>query len=146
MRSTRPGTPHELMCGYYTQRATFGGFLVSEATVVSPDGGGYLGSPGIFTDEQATAWADLVDAVHAKGAVMYLQLFHAGRRSHVDTQPDRSSPVAPSVVDFEGAGLLNASPGKRVADHRTHGSRIVQFCEPVVPRADAEKSGEQPQG
>lgn len=38
--------------------------------------------PGIFTKEQVEAWKKIVDAVHAKGAVIFCQLWHVGRASH----------------------------------------------------------------
>ncbi|OWM77302.1 hypothetical protein CDL15_Pgr028939 [Punica granatum] len=40
--------------------------------------------PGIYTDEQVEAWQDVVDAVHAKGGIIFSQLWHAGRASHRD--------------------------------------------------------------
>lgn len=38
--------------------------------------------PGIFTKEQVEAWKKVVDAVHAKGAIIFCQLWHVGRASH----------------------------------------------------------------
>lgn len=38
--------------------------------------------PGIFNKEQVEAWRKVVDAVHAKGAVIFCQLWHVGRASH----------------------------------------------------------------
>lgn len=37
------------------------------------------GVPGLFTPEQVDGWKKVVDAVHAKGAYIYCQLWHAGR-------------------------------------------------------------------
>lgn len=37
------------------------------------------GVPGIFTEQQAAGWKQVVDAVHAKGGYIYCQLWHAGR-------------------------------------------------------------------
>jgi N-ethylmaleimide reductase len=103
MRSEQPGDiPGDLMVEYYRQRASKGGYIVSEATVVAPNGGGYLGSPGIYRDAQIPGWKRVTDAVHARGGVIFLQLFHAGRQSHVDMQPDGGAPVAPSEVAYEG--------------------------------------------
>ncbi|QDE39649.1 alkene reductase [Luteibacter pinisoli] len=123
MRSEQPGSrPGDLMVEHYAQRATKGGFIVAEATVVSPNGDGYLGSPGIYSDAQIPGWKRVVDAVHAKGGLIFLQLFHAGRQSHVDMQPDGSLPVAPSVVEgYEGVaytknGWVPASPHRALAE------------------------------
>lgn len=38
--------------------------------------------PGIYTEEQVEAWKRVVDAVHAKGSIIFCQLWHVGRASH----------------------------------------------------------------
>lgn len=101
MRTVKDYIPNDLMVEYYTQRATEGGFIITEATVISETGHGYYGAPGIYTTEQAEGWKKVTEAVHAKGGFIYLQLFHAGRESHVDLQPNGQLPVGPSVVEHE---------------------------------------------
>jgi N-ethylmaleimide reductase len=93
--------PNAMMAEYYCQRAA-AGLIITEATVVSKQGIGWLNSPGIYDDEQAEAWRKLVDAVHAKGAPMFLQLWHCGRASHSDFHDHRELPVAPSPIRIEG--------------------------------------------
>jgi len=123
MRSEQPGDlPGDLMVEHYAQRASKGGYIVSEATVVAPNGGGYLGSPGIYSDAQIPGWKRVTDAVHAKGGVIFLQLFHAGRQSHVDMQPEGGRPVAPSEVAYEGVaytanGWVPSSPHRALKEH-----------------------------
>lgn len=102
MRSTANDVPGSLMVEYYSQRASEGGLLIAEATPVSVRGNGYMGAPGIYADEQIAGWKQVVDAVHAKGGRIFLQLFHAGRQSHRDLQPGGAAPLAPSAVAFEG--------------------------------------------
>jgi N-ethylmaleimide reductase len=34
--------------------------------------------------------------VHAKGGIIFAQLWHVGRVSHTSLQPDHASPVAPN--------------------------------------------------
>jgi N-ethylmaleimide reductase len=105
MRSEMPGNiPGRAMADYYAKRATRGGFLISEATYVTCQGNGGFGSPGIETDEQVEGWKKVVDAVHANGATIVLQLWHVGRVSHTSLQPDGGLPVAPS--EGEGNGGL----------------------------------------
>ncbi|MDN5286665.1 MAG: alkene reductase [Mucilaginibacter sp.] len=101
MRTIKDNIPNDLMVEHYVQRATEGGYIVAEATVISPTGHGYYGAPGIYTREQAEGWKRVTDAVHAKGGVIFLQLFHSGRESHIDLQPDGGLPVGPSVVEHE---------------------------------------------
>jgi N-ethylmaleimide reductase len=90
-----------LMAEYYAQRSS-AGLIVTEATVVSRQGIGWLNSPGIYSAEQAEAWKQVVDAVHAEGGKIFLQLWHCGRPSHSSFHEAEGLPVAPSAVRLEG--------------------------------------------
>jgi N-ethylmaleimide reductase len=104
-RSQQPGDlPGPLNTAYYSQRASEGGLIISEATTVAITGRGYLGAPGIYSDEQVAGWKKVTDAVHARGGKMILQLWHVGRVSHVD-MTGGESPVGPSEVPFEGVAF-----------------------------------------
>lgn len=87
---------------YYAQRATPGGLLIAEGTLVSPTAHGYPCTPGIYTKEQMEAWRPIVQAVKAKGAFFFLQIWHCGRASHSDYQPDGVLPVCSSAVAIKG--------------------------------------------
>jgi N-ethylmaleimide reductase len=111
MRADMPGNvPGDLMSRYYEQRASEGGLMITEATFTSPAGNGGYASPGIFTDAQVVGWRKVVDAVHANGARILLQLWHVGRQSHVDLQPNGQAPVAPSAIQAEVRALLANGP------------------------------------
>ncbi|WVZ81985.1 hypothetical protein U9M48_029303 [Paspalum notatum var. saurae] len=84
--------PHAAV--YYSQRATRGGLLISEATDVSPTAQGYPETPGIWTREQVEAWKPIVDAVHRKGAFFFCQIWHVGRVSINEFQPDGQAPIS----------------------------------------------------
>ncbi|KAB8101740.1 hypothetical protein EE612_032697 [Oryza sativa] len=71
--------PHAAV--YYSQRATRGGLLIAEATDISPTAQGYPETPGIYTQQQVEAWKPIVDAVHRKGSLFFLQIWHVGRVS-----------------------------------------------------------------
>ena len=102
MRASMPGNvPNALMAEYYRQRAT-AGLIVSEATPVSPRGHGYFHTPGIHTEAQAAGWRLVTDAVHAAGGRMYQQLWHVGRQSHPDLQPNGELPVSASALASDG--------------------------------------------
>lgn len=112
MRSEMPGNiPGQAMVDYYAARATPGGLLITEATYITRQGNGGFGSPGIETAAQVAGWKRVVDAVHAKGATIVLQLWHVGRVSHVSLQPDGGLPVAPSEGDAGLGVLLEGRPG-----------------------------------
>jgi N-ethylmaleimide reductase len=102
MRSDPGDIPSDLMVEYYTQRASEGGLIITEATPVSIRGYGYAGAPGIYSDAQITGWRRVADAVHAKGGRIFQQLWHVGRQSHVDLQPNGEAPLAPSAIAAEG--------------------------------------------
>jgi N-ethylmaleimide reductase len=115
LRSKVPGDiPVDLMAEYYRQRASEGGLIISEGTTVSIGGRGYLGAPGIYSEEQVLGWRRVTEAVHTKGGYIFLQLWHVGRVSHID-MTNCKMPVAPSVVPFESIvvtqdGFVQPSP------------------------------------
>jgi N-ethylmaleimide reductase len=99
MRAARPSlAPRPLNAEYYAQRATAGGLIIAEASPVVATGFGNPGVPGIWSEQQVKGWREVVDAVHAKGGVIFLQLWHVGRVSHSSFQPGGALPVAPSAV------------------------------------------------
>src|SRR6187551_1661318 len=99
MRAEKPSlAPRPLNVEYYAQRATPGGLIIAEASPVAATAFGSPGVPGIYSEAQIKGWRDVVDAVHAKGGVIFLQLWHVGRVSHSSFQPGGVLPVAPSAV------------------------------------------------
>ena len=52
MRSDPGNLVNDLMVEYYSQRASKGGLIISEATPVSLKGYGYVNAPGIYSDAQ----------------------------------------------------------------------------------------------
>ncbi len=106
MRSTQPGdVPNQLNATYYAQRASEGGLLISEATQISLLGKGYPAAPGIHSQEQVEGWKLTTQAVHEKGAYMFLQLWHVGRISHSSLHPEAGLPVAPSAIAPNDGGM-----------------------------------------
>jgi N-ethylmaleimide reductase len=103
--------PNALMAEYYAQRAS-AGLIITEATVISKQGIGWQNSPGIHSDEQAKAWKKVVDAVHAKGTPIFLQLWHCGRASHSSFQENQARPVAPSAIKISD-GYIHTPIGKQ---------------------------------
>lgn len=65
---------------YYAQRACVPGtLLITEATFISPQAGGYNNVPGIWNQAQIEEWKQATKAVHDKGSYIYLQLWALGR-------------------------------------------------------------------
>ena len=59
------------------------GLIVAEATGVTPEGRISPHDTGIWNDEQVAGWRRVTDFVHSQGAVIGLQLAHAGRKASV---------------------------------------------------------------
>ncbi len=72
-----------LAATYYAQRAS-AGLIVTEATQVSPQGVGYIRTPGIHSVAQVAGWKAVTEAVHREGGKVFAQLWHVGRVSHPD--------------------------------------------------------------
>lgn len=105
--------PHALNAEYYAQRAT-AGLIISEGTQISPEGKGYIQTPGIHSPAQVAGWKIVTDAVHEAGGRIFAQLWHVGRISHVSLQPDGQAPVAPSPITaksqtFTATGFADVS-------------------------------------
>ena len=113
MRAEKPSlAPRPLNAEYYAQRATPGGLLIAEASPVLDTGFGNPGVPGIYSQPQIEGWKKVVDAVHAKGAFIFLQLWHVGRVSHSSFQPEGRLPVAPSAVPIPSDLKTTTADGK----------------------------------
>lgn len=91
--------PTDIHATYYAQRAG-AGLIVTEATVISEQGRGYVNTPGIYSQAQVEGWKKVTDAIHAKGGKVYVQLWHVGRVSHPDFHGG-DLPVAPSALNPE---------------------------------------------
>jgi N-ethylmaleimide reductase len=107
-RALDGNVPNPLAAIYYAQRAS-AGLIVTEATQVSPQGQGYIRTPGIHSAAQVAGWQKITDAVHHAGGKIFLQLWHVGRISHPDFQ-DGALPVAPSAVAAEGTVFTAQGP------------------------------------
>jgi N-ethylmaleimide reductase len=99
--------PTDLMVEYYVQRAT-AGLIITEGTSPSPNGLGYPRIPGIFSQPQVEGWKRVTDAVHAKGAKIFVQLMHCGRIAHPLNLPAGARILAPSAVAADGGMYTDA--------------------------------------
>ena len=112
-RAEKTMTANALMARYYAQRAS-AGILITEGTFISKEAIGWVGAPGIWSDEQADAWMQVVDAVHENHQTpFFMQLWHTGRASHSDFH-DGSAPVAPSAIGIEDDSIRTPSGDKKL--------------------------------
>jgi len=112
-RSSQPGNiPNDLMAEYYGQRAG-AGFMVTEGTQIEPRGQGYAWTPGIYSKEQIEGWKKVTNSVHAKGGIIFAQLWHVGRVSHSSLQPNGDIPVGPSAITADDVKVfIETGPGE----------------------------------
>lgn len=99
-RAGKERMPNALMAEYYAQRAA-AGLIITEATTISEQANGWNESPGIYTDAMADGWRQVVDAAHAEGGAIFLQLWHCGRASHSSFHNGEPA-VAPSAIKLNG--------------------------------------------
>ena len=87
-----------MMAEYYHQRSGEVGLVISESTVVSEVGRGFINGPGMYTTEHAIGWRRIVEAVHARGAKIFLQINHVGRLNNLQHLRCPVAPLAPSPI------------------------------------------------
>lgn len=92
--------PTQAMVEYYARRAD-AGLIITEATIIRPDGQGYPNTPGLFTPEQVAGWKKVTTAVHENGGKIFAQLWHTGRVAH-PAFFGGDSVIAPSAERIEG--------------------------------------------
>lgn len=92
--------PNDLMAEYYYQRST-AGLLITEATVVSKQGIGWIDSPGIYAEEMVEGWRKVTGKIKPTDTPIYLQLWHCGRASHSYFH-NGELPVSASAVKLNG--------------------------------------------
>ncbi|KAJ4349733.1 uncharacterized protein N0V89_008351 [Didymosphaeria variabile] len=98
-RADENHVPLPMVAEYYAQRAsTPGTLLVTEATLISHQAGGYANVPGIYTQAQIDSWSKVTEAVHKKGSFIYLQLWALGRVA------------SPAQAEKEGITIKTSSP------------------------------------
>ncbi|MGI5992151.1 MAG: alkene reductase [Methanosarcina sp.] len=101
--------PVLLTVTYYVQRAS-AGMIITEGSQVSPQGVGYVHTPGIYSEAQVAGWKKVTEAIHRNGGRIFIQLWHVGRVSHPDFLGG-DLPVAPSALPVEG--FVHTPGGKK---------------------------------
>jgi len=88
--------PTEAMAVHYAQRAS-AGLIIAEATMIQDKQSAFWTEPGIYSAEQIAAWKNVTSAVHAKGGLIALQIWHGGRAC-VPVNSDGEPSIAPSAI------------------------------------------------
>ncbi|KAH8119681.1 NADH:flavin oxidoreductase/NADH oxidase [Phellopilus nigrolimitatus] len=122
--------PTDAMVDYYAQRASVPGtLLIAEATLIAAKAGGADDVPGIWSAAQVAGWKKVVDAVHAQGSYIYLQLWQFGRAAlpHILARPDSpSNPGGPHpYVSASDIPLTGRAERPRALTH----DEILEYIE-----------------
>ena len=131
-----PGrVPGDLQVEYYRQRAS-AGLIVTEASQISPEGQGYLDTPGIYSRRAGGRLAprDRRGARRRRHASS-IQLWHVGRISHVSLLPEGMVPVSSSAPRGERQDLHRQGLRGRVGAARAAHRRDCRASSPTTAHA-----------
>ncbi|KAL7409373.1 NADH:flavin oxidoreductase/NADH oxidase [Mrakia frigida] len=152
MRAKDGQVPGDFAAEVSLLRPSKGGFILTEATFISLESGGYPGAPGIWSPEQITGWKEITSRVHAKGGVIYLQMWALGRANqggHAGVETVSASPlplagttiipreltvedIARYVAAYKQAALNAIEAGfDGVEIHNANGYLLDQFLQTV---------------
>jgi 2,4-dienoyl-CoA reductase-like NADH-dependent reductase (Old Yellow Enzyme family) len=144
---------------WLTMRAEGGfGLTMTCASHVQPQGRGFPGQLGIFSDAHVAGLSRLATAIRQHGSVSIVQLHHAGMRSPRDLIG--TQPVCPSDDEETGARALSRDEVEQLRDdfiaaavraeragfdgvelHGAHGYVLCQFLSPETNRRTDEYGG-----
>ncbi len=137
-RALDGNVPNPLAETYYVQRSG-AGLIVTEASPVSPQGIGYIRTPGIYSPEQVAGWKRITNAVHRAGGKIFLQLWHVGRVSHPDFHAG-ALPVAPSPIAADGEVFTFQGPKRMVTPRALEPTEIPEIVEQFRKAAENAKA------
>jgi N-ethylmaleimide reductase len=124
-RAKNPGNvPTDSVVKYYEQRAS-AGLIITEGSQVSPQGVGYIDTPGIHSPEQVAGWKKVTDTVHAAGGRIFIQLWHVGAISHPFFH-NGELPVAPSAVQPKDVKAFTANGMEEIPTPRALSTEEVK--------------------
>lgn len=151
---TEDGMATEKYIAYHEEKAKGGwGLIVTEDYAVDPGGKSYKYLPGLWKDEQIPGHAELTRRVHAHGAKIFAQIYHAGRQTDegvIGTQVVAPSPIpcpvkkdmphemtlaeVEAMIEKFGDAALRAKKAgfDGVQIHGAHGYLISEFMSPYA--------------
>ncbi|WP_373741850.1 NADH:flavin oxidoreductase/NADH oxidase [Neisseria sp.] len=129
--SATDGMPNDWHYVHYVSRAVGGvGLIIVEMTNVAPNGRISPNCLGLWNDAQRDAFKRIVDAVHAQGGKIAVQIAHAGRKAQDEPNAVAPSSIHYGALDYEGQNLI--TPKELTKDEI---AEIVQAFQNSVKRA-----------
>ncbi|MCL5024879.1 MAG: NADH:flavin oxidoreductase [Chloroflexi bacterium] len=156
------GAPVDAHLKHYSDRAEGVGLVIVEHAYILPTGRVRATQLGIHTDAVISAYRRLVDAVHARGAKIALQINHAGGKPRVSgggadpvgpsdvTPPEGEAQPRPMTLDEirdviaafgEAARRVKEAGFDAVEVHGAHGYLNNQFMSPYTNRRTDQYGG-----
>jgi 2,4-dienoyl-CoA reductase-like NADH-dependent reductase (Old Yellow Enzyme family) len=133
------------------------GLVMTAASHVQPNGQGFAGQLGVFSDDHIPGLRRLAEALHEKGALAAVQLHHAGMRSDAAIVSDL---VSASADEQTGARALTTDEVETLRDayiagavraetagfdgaeiHGAHGYILTQFLSEATNRREDRYGG-----
>ncbi len=157
------GRPTEKLVACYRELARGGvGLIITGYAYIRSEGKQLPGQMGIHTDEFAGGMKKLIQAVHAEGGKICMQIVHAGGQTNSATAGRQ--PLAPSAIqltqypevpdamsrqDIEEVTIAFSDGARRAKEydfdavqfHGAHGYLINQFLSPLTNRRKDEYGG-----
>ena len=162
--ATEDGKVNDRHSRHYVDRAKGGvGLIIIEHTYVSRDGKMSLGQSGLYDDKLIPSLKRLVEAIHAEGTRVVIQLTHAGAKAPRDItgmQPvgpwnvippngsevpkPLSVPEIKTIIARFGEAAYRAIEAgfDSVELHGAHGYLLCQFLSPYTNRRDDSYGGD----
>ncbi|QRW20798.1 NADH:flavin oxidoreductase/NADH oxidase [Rhizoctonia solani] len=135
-----------------TRFQTAGTLIISEATFIASEAGGFDNVPGIWNNRQIAAWKkvkflwfvhgyhliaihQVADAVHSKGSYIFMQLWALGRSAQLEVLEREGHPYvssSASILEREGypkvpPRQLTRSEIKKYVEHYAQAARNAVF-------------------
>ena len=130
------GMPGQWQQIHLGSRAVGGaGLIIVEASGVRPEGRITPWCAGIWNDEQASAWKEIVDICHSYGSKVAMQLAHAGRKASVHRESSGVGSVPISEGGWQSVSPTNVAFGDYAAPRALLVEEIGQLVQAFADAA-----------
>lgn len=122
---------------YYRQRSQRPGtMIITEATFISAQAGGYDAAPGIWTEEQMEQWKKIFKAIHDNKSFVWVQMWALGRQAFPNNMArDGLRLDAPSADLYMSDKQKEVAKENNIAQHELTKEDIKQYIKDYVKAA-----------
>lgn len=141
-RFRSPGhVPNEMNLLYYDQRSRVPGTLIiTEGAFVSPQGGGYQDVPGLYTEQQLSAWRLIFEKIHQNKSQVFVQLWALGRSADKKyIESTGNDYIAPSAIKAYGTTVEYIRETAKIMEYNKR-NPLKKLSLPKPPIQDAPRA------